>query len=167
MNVELLNAILTNGVALVVGATGAVVAYKGSVKGSMLQIEAERQKMIAEDDEKKKMYKEAIEKFLSNEIKTNFRILNPNGVNYMLDRLKDGRPTQFIFNRPSNGYLFNEYNNLKYELIKVGGEEAKETMAIYEIFYLVNRKKDMGDFTQEEYNQFKKGYNLCLKKYHE
>lgn len=171
VNVELLNTIITNGVALIVGGTGAFVAYKGSVKGSMLQIEEERKKLQEENEEQRESYNKAIQNFISNEIRHNFITLNPDSTQWISQVLeREDNPPKYPLHVPQPGspleYSFKEYDNLKYELIKAGGDEVQEIIEIYDMFYLVRRKTNMKEFTQKEYEQFKKTYKVCLDKYY-
>jgi hypothetical protein len=162
MDVELVNNLITSGVTLAVGAGGAVVAYYGTVKGAKMQIESEKKKLDQAKEQQAKFTRKAIENFLSNEIKFNFIKLN---TSHLSVKIEDNElPFQYSVTHTYNYY---EFNSLKYELIKRESNEVKEIINIYNMFYLIERKQEIMDFTQLEYENFKEAYNVCLSKYND
>lgn len=171
INVDLVNNIITSGVTLIVGAVGAIVAYKGTLKGAQMQIESEQSHARMQIEHEQKQFEEtqkqqaeftrkAIENFISIEIKNNFKELNNT---HLSARLTENEyPFQYFI---GHIYNYHEYNNLKYELIKYESEEVIEIINIYDMFYLIERKKDILNLTQSEYDEFKKAYHICLSKY--
>ncbi|MGE8082137.1 hypothetical protein [Peribacillus loiseleuriae] len=171
MDVSLINTLITSGVTLVVGAVGAIVAYKGTIKGAKVQIESQQEQTdkqfvneMKQLNETRKQQAEftrkAIENFISNEIKDNFRKLNNSTLSASLTN--NSIPFQHFLNYT---YKYEEFNSLKHELIKYESDEVKEIINIYDMFYLIERKQEIKDFSQTEYEAFQKAYNACLSKY--
>ncbi|MES9757735.1 hypothetical protein ABWK29_14805 [Priestia megaterium] len=172
MDASIVNNIITSGVTVGVGILTAVVAYIGTIKGSKLQIEAqqetmktqlqeERMKLEEERVRQAEFTKKAIERFLSYEIKNNFKLLN------------EGRYlNQFVYTQTvptgyfnDNKYSYEEYNKLKYDLIKFESSEVQEILDVYNMFYTIERKQTIGNFTENEYADFLHGLQICLAKY--
>lgn len=160
MNIDLINGLVSSGVTLVVGAAGAVVAYYGTIKGAKIQIENEQKKLKEAEEQQAKFTREAIENFLHNEIKSNFMSLNTSHLSATLTN--NTIPFQYFV---GHAYKYDEFNRLKYELIKFESDEVKEIISIYDMFYLIERKNEIQTFTQSEYDIFKKAYDICLSKY--
>mgnify|MGYP007039607215 CR=1 FL=1 len=104
--------------------------------------------------------RKAIENFISNEIKSNFMRLNSSHLSAQI--ATNEKPFQYSLNYT---YTYDEFNNLKYELIKFESNEVKEIINIYDMFLLLERKQEITYFTQSEYNDFKAAFNICLSKY--
>ena len=119
-------------------------------------------------EEQKKLYEYAIDNFLRNEIQDNFRSCFRYRGKLIKDRLKSNEyKFSHDFSDSVSQCKFDEYNKLKYELVKLEVGKVQEIIEIYDMFYLICRKKDIGDFTQSEYEQFKKAYILCFEEYYE
>ncbi|MFJ7994284.1 hypothetical protein ACIQY5_19175 [Peribacillus frigoritolerans] len=162
MDADFINGLVSSGITLIVGAAGAIVAYKGTIKGAKIQIENEHKKLEDAAKQQVKFTREAIENFLTEEIKINFIKLKDN---YELTNFlsKNSEPFKFGFN--SNKYNYDEFNNLKYKIIEFESDETKEIINIYNMFHLTERKTDILSFTQQEFNDFKSTYDICLNKY--
>ena len=179
MNVDLINNLITSGVTLVVGAVGAIYAYKGALNGAKMQIESEQERAkvqhyneMAQLDEARHQQAEftrkAIENFISNEIKKNFRQIEISP--YLLKELEANRtPFEYwtsnsVFD-DTRLFEYEEYNKFKYELIKYESNEIQDILAIYDMFQLIEEKQVLTRFTQSEYESFKKFCHLSQSKY--
>jgi hypothetical protein len=164
---------------IVVGFLGAIIGagagFGGSIIGANLQINHERKRLREEEEERKKeveeqrrLYEYAVENFLRNEIQDNFRSCFHYGGKTMKNQLEYN---ECKFQHDLSNYVsqckFDEYNKLKYELVKLEVSKVQEIIEIYDMFYLLRRKKDIGDFTQSEYERFKKSYITCYEEYYE
>jgi hypothetical protein len=163
MDADLINGLVSSGVTLVVGAAGAIVAYYGTIKGAKIQIENEQKKLKEAEELQAIFTREAIENFLHHEIKSNYMLLN----RPLLTSLLTENTTPFQYN-VGDDYksTYDEFNRLKYELIKFESDEVKEIISIYDMFYLIERMRDIDKFNQSEYDQFKKAYDICEAKYY-
>ncbi|PGT75532.1 hypothetical protein [Priestia megaterium] len=175
-NADLFTTIATNVVT-------AAVAYFGTIKGSKLQIKSQQvttQQQIDSDrqtamlqlqneqqnlddaiSKQNEFTRKAIKNFISHEIKSNLTELIKSG-----DTLKMITRNDFPFHYTVNpSFKYDEYNNLKYELIKFESEEAEEIIGIYDMFQIIDRKRNFHDFNQFEYDRFKKYFDVCNSKY--
>lgn len=171
INAEILNSIITGATTLLVVVIGSVATYKGTIKGAKLQIENQEKQAhqqyirdmnsLNESRKKQEVFqKNAIENFLSNEIKFNFEKIFDDNLAWELYRHDE--PFNYNFRR---GFVFKEYDNFKYELIKSDSDHVKETVNIYDMFYSIERKMFLQRFTQIEYENFQKSYQVCIEKY--
>lgn len=153
---------------------GAYFGYKGSIKGAKLQIDEERRKLREENEERKKemeeqrkLYEYAIDNFLRNEIKNNFVLCFGHGGGNLIRSLEmSDQSFSYGFAITCSQCKFDEYNKLKYELVKLRGNKVQEIIDIYDMFYLVVSKHNLQHFFKPEYDQFKKTYKLCFEKYY-
>lgn len=166
--------LVSAGIGFVGAILGAGAGYFGSIGGAKLQIKEEKRKLREENEERKKeieeqrkLYEYAIDNFLRNEIKNNFVLCFGHGGGNLLRSLEmSDQSFSSSFAATCTQCKFDEYNKLKYELVKLGGNKVQEIIDIYDMFYLVVSKRDLQNFFKEEYDQFKKTYKLCFEKYY-
>ncbi|MDN4074319.1 hypothetical protein [Fictibacillus terranigra] len=163
MDIDLLNNIITNVVTLAVGTVGAIVGYKAAIKGAKMQIENEHKKLQEAVEEQAEFTKSAIENFIRTEIDHNFSQIKFDEFKYQLQ--ENEAPFPYYFHNSEIDFTYEEFNSLKYEIIKFESPQAKELISIYDMFRLIERKQDVEFFTQLQYDEFKKTYFLCYFEY--
>lgn len=125
------------------------------------QIEHAQENLKSEISKQNKFAKAAIEKFVIHEVKKNFALINNETVRGNLEVYKES----FQLGYGKKPFDYNEFNQVKYDLIKFESNIIDEIINIYDVFYLIDRKQDIKEFTQEEYNNFKEVFEICLNKY--
>lgn len=156
----LLNTIIASGTTIAIGILTAVVAYKASIKGAAVQIQHEKEKLSQEAKKHSEYAKKAIERFIVHEVKSNFKKINSKLV---ISRLHEPTPFQHGFGNTS--FSYDEFNRVKYELVKFESEDIVEVIKIYDLFYLLELKQDIQYLTQKEYEEFKEVYRILETKY--
>lgn len=156
-------ALISSITTICVGVLTAVVAYKSSVRGATIQINHANDKLKTEMEKQNNFAKSAVEKFITHEIKMNFAKISSKSRQDVIDSLKvSDKPFKHSYGKK---FDYTEYDRLKYDLIKYNSEIIDEVMSIYEIFFLLDLKEDFINFTQEEFDNFKKVYLMALEKY--
>lgn len=162
MSTDVIVALISNGTTILVGVLAAFVGYKASVKGAKIQIEHERESLLEANEEHREFTKAAIETFVNNEIKKNFKEIYSEEIGNSLRDLD----TPFRKTLNSHGrFSFNEFNNVKYELIKTKSDSISKILKIYEMFTLIEREIEIHNYTQKEYDLVREAYQICLNEY--
>ncbi|WP_394136832.1 hypothetical protein [Cytobacillus oceanisediminis] len=164
MDKEIIVSLISNITTIIVGIITAIVAYKGSIRGAKEQIEHERQLLNATTEEQKVFAQMAIERFISNEIKMNFKQIFSKNLANSLNTLN--QPFDSYINT-AKSFSFEEFNKVKYELIKTKSNSIEKIIKIYDMFYLIERKNDISRYTHEEFKLLKEAYSICLLEYWE
>jgi hypothetical protein len=164
LNDEIIVGLISNVTTILVGILTAVVAYKASVKGAKVQIEHERQLIEETLREQTEFATLAIERFISNEIKKNFKAIYSASFANSLVQLNE--PFQSYLGKREE-FSYEEFNKVKYELIKSKSTSIDNLIKIYDMFLLIDRKNDISQYTQNEYNLLKETYIMCLNEYWE
>jgi len=87
-----------------------------------------------------------VQNFLGFEIDKNFNILrNPN----LNTRLENDIPTQYSYIPEVS---FDEFDKVKYELLKYDSELIKETFEIYNMFRVFAKYSDFNQYRMNDYN---------------
>jgi hypothetical protein len=163
MSDEIIIAIISGVITILVGILTAYVAYRGSVQGARIQIEHEKANLQEEINEQRIFANSVIERFVIHELKKNFKVINSD---YMRSYIPVN-PTPFQHGFRDSDFIFKEFDRVKFDLIKYESELVKEIIEIYDVFYLLARKEDIMHFSQNEYDNFKRIFDICLTKYND
>lgn len=162
MSSDIVVEIISGLVTLAVGAIGGYFAYKGSIEGAIKQIEHERNLAVEKDKEQREFAINIINSFIADEIKTNFAYYKKDG---LLEKLKkENAPFHDYINGKFNSV---EFDKVKYELLKYSGEAVQEVNDIYKMFKVLSNKDNVNKLKPDEYQEFKRVYNICLEKYND
>ncbi|KGX86675.1 hypothetical protein [Pontibacillus marinus] len=137
------------------GLSGAIIGGLASYWGSHVEIKHQNKLREKEDLEIKKRTSEMIKSFLIEELKMNndkIKNLKP----YLeLDYdtfIADYQQTDIIL---PNDLRVNEFNNLKYELIKINIIPVKNIFNFYRMFELINNTNKLNVASKHEFNYIK------------
>ncbi|WP_342495649.1 hypothetical protein MHB69_12900 [Bacillus sp. FSL K6-0994] len=172
MDQELTIALIQGAVTIIVGLMTAAATYIGvrfQIKKNEVAFERKREKEDAErkllEQEDIDFRKKIIERFIDQEIKVNFREMK-----------NDSFEKQVIYgnldyasysgNFSDRHFNFNEFEKVKYDLIKYKDEKLIEVIEIYDAFRLiVNYSGFVRRMNRDEFRRFRKGYQHCLNRY--
>lgn len=147
-----------------------VLTFLGSLIGGIATLIAIYVTIIqsnkAQNEEFKKnveFSKNIINTYLIHEIKYNFNnVLGSKNLFY--NRFKnENHPTRFSYR--NNEIKTDEFNKIKYELIKYNNETVNEVIELYDMFEIFKSKRGIEEFTQKEFDNIKPIYLKNINKY--
>lgn len=131
-----------------------------AVQGSLWINEKNKNRKLNENME----YSEKIIKlFLIHEIKHNFEKALGGKKTFYERMSNETKPTQFGYDREN--IRLDEFNKVKYELIKYDNEIVHDIIELYYMFETLKGKRDINQFSQEEFQDIKDTYLKNLPKY--
>ena len=137
----------------IIPATGA-----GIIIGSLV----ERLKEYDKELKNKENIEAIIENYLLDEIISNLESIK--GIIETIEKKKKDGEFESGSNCRQYGFLakkleYDEYNKIKHEIIKYDSKKVWETIEVYKIFYLLEKKRDTKKMNNEEIDEL-------IKKYH-
>ena len=162
MSSDIIVAIISGAVTIIVGFAGGWFGYLGSIKGATKQIQHERDLILVGDRKQQDFAVSVIKSFLVEEIRTNFTSLIGRA-NGLTDRLRENDKP---FDQDLVTYFsFDEFEKGKYELIKSNDILVREIIDIYKTFKILHRVGNVKELNVNEYKDFQRVYRICLEKY--
>jgi hypothetical protein len=138
-----------------VGATyfGAVYAGKKALEAVQKQLDKQETDNINKNLENKKTVIRIITKFLKEELIDNRKVIDEN---HIFEYLSKGFKTQYGYDQNKIKIKLDDYNQIKYELVKYCEEAlVEEVIDVYELFYILLRYNDLIQLNEKEYNKIK------------
>lgn len=134
------------------GIIGALIGGRAAYKAAERQIEEQRLIRKQEILEKAEVTRKVITKFLWHEINKNMELLNyPTG--WVWPRLgENSKPFQHGYN---SILVLNEYNKVKYDLLKYDQSLVKDVLDIYDMFTIINTHEDINKFSEVDFEGLK------------
>jgi hypothetical protein len=130
--------------------------YFGAVYGGKKAIEVtEKQLNVQEEKEREKLMNNKqiairiITKLLKEEIKDNEQVIKEAGI---FSKVKKGYGVQCSYAGLEKKVSIENYDNIKYEIIKYCEEEiVEDVIDIYEMFYILLRHRDLNEISKKEF----------------
>lgn len=138
-----------------VGATyfGAVYAGKKALEAVQKQLDKQETDNINKNLENKKIVIRIITKFLKEELIDNRKIIDEN---HIFEYLSKGFRTQYGYDQNKLKIKLDDYNQIKYELVKYCEEVlVEEVIDVYELFHILLSYNDFVQLTEKEYSKIK------------
>ncbi|MED1114318.1 hypothetical protein [Bacillus paramycoides] len=149
MSSDIVVAIISGSVTIIVGGISALAAYKGAIKGAKLQIEKAQNDADDAIKEEERSARRFIESFLYQEIESNLEIV-PSVIVYAFNRKAKNTLTNDI---EVGTYNFSRdmYNEIRPQLNKINDLEfISDIIGIYQCFDKINQIKKIGLSTNED-----------------
>ncbi|WP_404452805.1 hypothetical protein LG329_01430 [Virgibacillus necropolis] len=152
--IELWMSIITASSGFIGALIGGIITSHSAKK----QIQVESDRINDEKKEAERLNVKVVKTFLMNEIKYNIALLQELEEAFRLE-FNYYKENSYIFNKE---FKFEEYDRVKYELIKYPSLTINTTVEIYQAFYLLSRKRDFKSYTENEYDFVKRIYKNSL-----
>lgn len=147
-------AIVSGTVTILVGLITALFTYKGAIKGAQKQIEYEKESFKVMKENQEKLIRKAIEEFILNEIKYNFRLIDKSVIEAIK---KADSPFSYSYgNTLYERFRFTEFERFKHELIKSESKIVEDIKEYYDMFYRMNYSTNLNQFNKNEFLNIKK-----------
>lgn len=157
MDVTIGAALLGLGGTLIGAYVGARFAYKGAIDAVTKQIEYQNKQSEREMIQQVHVAIGIIARFLWKEIEYNCEKLDGTNCYISKNIFSNDTPKQYGI---SNILLkFDEFEKVKFELLKYKSKTVKDIFDIYDKFYLLSIHRDIKELTIEEYNWVKTIFN--------
>lgn len=144
---ETLSLVITSAIGLL----GAVIGGMITARATKKQIEEEREQYKREKKESQQLNVKIVRTFLMNEINHNVSELQ--SLSHALSNDHSYFNNSYTFNKK---FRFDEFDKVKYELLKYPSLTIKTTIELYQAFYLLDRKRDFKEYNKEEYDFIRK-----------
>ena len=148
----------------ILGFGGAIISgkwsYKGAIDAVTRQINSKHEEEQKEREENGRVADAILEHFVRHEITANYKH-HDDGT--FISRLKMDKPSKYGY---SPKFLeFEEFNKIKYELIKYSTSSAKEVLDIYKMFSIFERHSDIQSFNQNDFEKVREIFFRYKDKY--
>lgn len=140
---------------------GGKYSYKGAMDAVSKQIQNQTALLKAEEIKNGEVALKIITKLLWNEIDYNCRMFDGKNKSFSTDWLLRGKPTQYGYGTMK--FVFEDYNQIKYELLKYNSEIVQDVIEVYNKMFLLSTHQDFNELSQEEFNRVKNLYELKSK----
>jgi len=132
---------------------GAVYGGKKALEAVQKQLDKQETDNINKNLENKKIVIRIITKFLKEELIDNRKVIDEN---HIFEYLSKGFKTQYGYDQNKIKIKLDDYNQIKYELVKYCDEVlVEEVIDVYELFYILLRYNDLIQLNEKEYNKIK------------
>ena len=156
-NVEIVIVGIITVIATLLGAcVGARYSYKGAMDAVTKQMQFQLNLLKDEEVKNNKIACEIITKLLWNEIEYNCRMFDGVSKSISTDWFLREKPTQYSYGNYK--FVFDDYNGIKYELLKYNSGIVQDVIEIYYKLFLLNAHKDLNELSQEEFERVKNLY---------
>ena len=132
---------------------GAIYGGKKALEAVQKQLDKQESDNINQNFENKKIVIRIITKFLKEELIDNRKVINEI---HIFKYLSKGFKTQYEYGKNKMKIKLDDYNKIKYELVKYCEEVlVEEVIDVYELFYILLRYNDLMQLNEKEYNKIK------------
>lgn len=133
--------------AIVSGYIGGKWSYKGAMDAITKEIMEERNMIEERRKENKILAKFFIDSFLKQEIEKNFKQVSSNErlMVHLSAGVKGGLKKEWSYK-----FCFDEYDKIKYDLVKFNSEIIEDIACIYKLFTILENKNSNYDLTEYE-----------------
>jgi len=132
---------------------GAIYGGKKALEAVQKQLDKQERDNINKNLENKKIVIRIITKFLKEELIDNRKVINEI---HIFKYLSKGFKTQYEYGKNKMKIKLDDYNKIKYELVKYCEEVlVEEVIDVYELFYILLRYNDLMQLNEKEYNKIK------------
>lgn len=134
---------------------GGVLAYRGSIQGAKRQIEEQSKRIEDEKVKKEKLSIKIITTFLLQEIRHNYLLIynSPKLHPKIIENI-----TIFQYAYSQFDFKFDEYNQIKYDLLEFENEFVSEIISFYTYISIIKTKTDFKQILEADYEGFREAY---------
>ncbi|WP_024834759.1 hypothetical protein [Ruminiclostridium josui] len=143
--------------AIVSGHIGGKWSYKGAMDAVTREITEERNRLKEQKKENKILAEFFINSFLIQEIERNYTQIDDRLMMALNSGLKQGPPNL----NWSYKFYFDEYDKVKYDLVKFNAEIINDYSYIYKLFAILANKRNYYDLTENERKFVAKALRKC------